>query len=342
MGLGVSGQKQQREIAGTAFFISLLAATSLIILFSTALAGTETGEFCPDCPDWTNLDGWYAQKESYENSMLSPSPAVFQNMLNSQAQAKSNPIEETSADYPVASILTRANLIESDRVVLDVRSIQEYQEGHIPGARNLYWKDLQKDGVLDPILAQEALGQAGIIASDRLLIYGDSSDHGAPFVFWALSYLGHEDISLLDGGIDAALNAGLDLSANAPSIAPTNYTSHVVPGLLVTPESLDDMLGLSDVSILDARDFSEYGKNRITNEAMPLSLDRIYKDSGIKDASILEDLFGSRLDESGTAVVYGTPEAYSLFFSLRLMGYNATLLEGDWWKETRWAVSNVK
>jgi len=134
----------------------------------------------------------------------------------------------------------------------------------------------------------------------------------------------------------------LDLSANAPSIAPTNYTSHVVPGLLVTPESLDDMLGLSDVSILDARDFSEYGKNRITNEAMPLSLDRIYKDSGIKDASILEDLFGSRLDESGTAVVYGTPEAYSLFFSLRLMGYNATLLEGDWWKETRWAVSNVK
>ncbi|UEC41641.1 MAG: hypothetical protein METHSR3v1_2350004 [Methanothrix sp.] len=41
-------------------------------------------------------------------------------------------------------------------------------------------------------------------------------------------------------------------------------------------------------------------------------------------------------------MVYGTPEAYSLFFSLRLMGYNATMLVGDWWKETRWAVSNVK
>ena len=44
----------------------------------------------------------------------------------------------------------------------------------------------------------------------------------------------------------------------------------------------------------------------------------------------------------GTAIVYGTPQAYSLFYSLRLMGYNATLLEGDWWKETKWAVSNVK
>ena len=342
MGLGVSGQKQQRETAGSAFFISLLAATSLIILFGTALAGTETGEFCPDCPDWTNLDGWYAQKESYDNSMLSPSPSVFQNMPNSHGQAASNPIEERTDDYPAASILTRANLIESDRVVLDVRSIQEYQEGHIPGARNLYWKDLQKDGVLDPILAQEALGRAGIIASDRLLIYGDSSDHGAPFVFWALSYLGHEDVSLLDGGIDATLSAGLDLSANAPSPAPTNYTSHIVPGLLVTPENLDGMLERSDIDILDSRDFSEYGQDRITNGAISLSLDKIYKDSEIKDADTLEDLFGRRLDESGTAVVYGTPEAYSLFFSLRLMGYNATMLVGDWWKETRWAVSNVK
>jgi len=212
-GFGCIWSKAAARDCRNCFFISLLAATSLIILFGTALAGTETGEFCPDCPDWTNLDGWYAQKESYENSMLSPSPPVEQNMPNSQAQAESNTIEDKSADYPVASILTRANLIESDRVILDVRSIQEYQEGHIPGARNLYWKDLQRDGVLDPILAQEALGRAGIIASDRLLIYGDSSDHGAPFVFWALSYLGHEDISLLDGGIDAALNAGLDLSA---------------------------------------------------------------------------------------------------------------------------------
>ena len=343
MGFSVSGQRQLGKTAGSAFFISLLAAISVIMLFSTALAGTESGEFCPDCPDWTNLDGWYAQKESYENGMQSPSPPVQQTTANSPAQgvAAANPVEETADDYPAASILTRANSIESDRVVLDVRSAQDYQEGHIPGARSLYWKDLQRDGVLDPILAQDALGRAGITSTDRLLIYGDSSDHGAPFVFWALSYLGHEDVSLLDGGIDAALGAGLALSANAPSPEPANYTSHIVPWLLVTPESLDDLLQMADVSILDARDFSEYGQDRITNGAIYLSLDKIYKDSGIEDAGTLEDLFGRRLDESGTAIVYGTPEAYSLFFSLQLMGYNATLLEGDWWKETRWAVSNV-
>lgn len=340
MGFGMSGLEHQRKTARKSVFIFLSAALCLNLALGTALAGTENGEFCPDCPDWTNMDGWYAQKESYENGQQSAKSANQQNVQN-RALTVSVPIEKPADDYPQALFLTRADSIKSDGVILDVRSWQNYQESHIPGARNLYWKDLQKGGVLDPILAEVALGQAGVSSSDRLLIYGNSDDEGAPFVFWALSYLGHEDVSLLDGGIDAAIHAGLALSTNAPSPAPTNYTSHTVPCLLVTSEGLESMLVLSDVSILDARDFSEYGKNRITNEAIPLSLNKIYGDSGIKTASTLEDLFGKRLDESKTVIVYGTPDAYNLFYSLRLMGYNATLLEGDWWKDTRWAVSNV-
>jgi hypothetical protein len=27
---------------------------------------------------------------------------------------------------------------------------------------------------------------------------------------------------------------------------------------------------------------------------------------------------------------------------LKLMGYNATLIEGDWWQKTEWTVSNVR
>jgi thiosulfate/3-mercaptopyruvate sulfurtransferase len=63
----------------------------------------------------------------------------------------------------------------------------------------------------------------------------------------------------------------------------------------------------------------------------------------MRDSADLADLFGRRsLDKNGTQLVYGTPEAYNLFYGLRLMGYNATLLEGDWWEETEWAVRNVR
>jgi thiosulfate/3-mercaptopyruvate sulfurtransferase len=112
--------------------------------------------------------------------------------------------------------------------------------------------------------------------------------------------------------------------------------------LLVAPDRLEKLLGEADVRVLDARDFSDYGQMRLGNESICLSLDKLYDGSKIKDANTLKDLFERRLDPSSTVVVYGTPEAYSLFYSLRLMGYNATLLEGDWWKDTRWAVSNVR
>jgi thiosulfate/3-mercaptopyruvate sulfurtransferase len=337
MGGGKSRYNRLREATAAALIICLLAVFFSSFLTISAMAGTETGEFCPTCPDWTNLDGWLAKKDAYERAQLNG---------QQNGQANSNPTVTAKVDppekgYPMPELITSAASFKSDRVVLDVRSEPDYRSGHIPGARSLYWKDLQKNGILNLALAKEALDNAGVTESDRLVVYGDSGE-GAAFVFWALCYLGHKNVSLLDGGADAAHDAGVALNTNAPFPMPSNYTTHIVPWLLVTPDNLESMLGLSDVRILDARDFSEYGRSRMTNGSICLSQDKIYDNSRIKDADKLKDLFGRRLDESGTAIVYGTPQAYSLFYSLKLMGYNATLLEGDWWKETKWAVSNIK
>lgn len=341
MGGGVSWFIRLSEASAAASIFCLLAAFFCSILATPALAGTETGEFCPTCPDWTNLEGWLAKKEAYEQAQQNGQQSGQQN-----GPANSNPIAAAKADppaegYVLPELITSAASLRGDQVILDVRSDTDYQAGHIANARKLYWKDLQKDGILDPALAKEALGRAGVNDSDRLVIYGDSGQ-GAAFVFWALCYLGHKNISLLDGGVDAAREAGAFLTTNAPSPLPSNYSASIVPWLLVRPDSLEGLLDLSDVRVLDARDFFEYGQSRLGNESICLSQDKLYEDSKIKDARTLEDLFDRRLEKSGTAIVYGTPQAYSLFYSLRLMGYNATLLEGDWWEGTQWAVSNVK
>jgi thiosulfate/3-mercaptopyruvate sulfurtransferase len=344
MGGSISRFIRLREASVVASIICLLAVFFLSFLTISAMAGTETGEFCPTCPDWTNLDGWLAKKDAYERAQLSSQQSgQTAGQQNGQAStpavtAKVAPLQK---GYAQPELFTSAASIRSDQVILDVRSGPDYLSGHIPGARSLYWKDLQKSGILDPALAKEALGRAGVNESDRLLVYGDSGE-GAAFVFWALGYLGHKNVSLLDGGADAARDAGLTLTTNALSPMPSNYTTHIVPWLLVTPDNLESMLELSDVRVLDARDFFQYGQNRLGSESICLSLDKLYKNSKIKDAVTLEDLFDRRLEKSGTAIVYGTPQAYSLFYSLRLMGYNATLLEGDWWRETKWAVSNVR
>ena len=344
MGGSLSRFIRLREASSAVLIFSLLAVFFQNLLIISAMAGTETGEFCPTCPDWTDLDGWLAKKDAYERAQLSSQQAgQTAGQLNGQA---SNPAATAKVDppqkgYANSELFTSVASIKSDQVILDVRSGPDYLSGHIPNARNLYWKDLQKSGILDQAPAKEALGRAGVNESDRILVYGDSGE-GAAFAFWALCYLGHKNVSLLDGGADAAKDAGVAFTTNAPAPKPTNYTTHIVPWILVTPDNLESMLELSDVRVLDARDFFEYGQSRLGTESLCLSQDKLYENSKIMDAITLEDLFDRRLEKSGTAIVYGTPQAYSLFYSLRLMGYNATLLEGDWWKETKWAVSNVK
>jgi thiosulfate/3-mercaptopyruvate sulfurtransferase len=343
MGGGIFRSIRLRKASAAASIICLLAVFLLSFLTISAMAGTENGEFCPTCVDWNDVEGWLAKKDAYEQAQLSSQQssgqkAVQLNEQASQTTAKVNPLQK---DYSLSELITSPASIKRDQVILDVRAGPDYIAGHIPQARSLYWKDMQKNGILNPSLAKEALARAGVNESDRILVYGDSGE-GASFVFWALLYLGQKDVSLLDRSADAVREAGVAFTTNAPSYIPTNYTAKVVPWLMVTPDNLESMLELADVRVLDARDFFEYGQSRLGNESICLSQDKLYANSRIKDAATLEDLFGRRLEKSGTAIVYGTPQAYSLFYSLRLMGYNATLLEGDWWKETKWAVSNVR
>ena len=339
MGGAISFIRRLNTAAGVALVIFLLTALYLNIILSIALAGTETGEFCPDCPDWTDLDGWLAKRDAYEKAQLNGGQ---QNGPASNPSTTSAKVGDEMKGYPVPELLTAAAASRNGMVVLDVRPPKDYQGGHIPGARNLYWKDLQKDGRLDTGVAKRALQKASVNDSDRLLIYG-GSDEGPFYAFWALCYLGHENSSLLDGGLEAAVLAGAKLDTYAPAFPESNYTIHTRPWLLVTKDNLDSFLNLSDLEILDARDFVDYGKSKLTNTAIPFSPDKLYEDSKIKDAAFLEDLLNRRgLNKEGTQLVYGTPQAYSLFYSLKLTGYNATLLEGDWWKETRWVVSEIK
>ncbi|RQW81605.1 MAG: hypothetical protein EHM14_00355 [Methanothrix sp.] len=342
------GRKRHRRAMGIAMIISLLAAIYLNVILITALAGTENGEFCPTCPDWTDLDGWLAKKDAYErtemNKMLQKGQSGNQSSGN-QLSTTSLPIKSPADKYPESKLFIDAASLSTTTgagtTLLDVRSPQEYQSGHIPGARNLYWKDMQKSGSLDPDLATSALCKAGVNNSDRIVVYGGSDD-GAAFVFWALSYLGQKDVGLLDGGIDAAWSAGVEPDKTNPLVSASNYEMHVVPWLLATPTNLQSFLNMSDIQILDARDFADFGLNKLTNSALPMTIENLFDDSKIKDAATLKELFDRRsLNKKGTQIAYGTPEAYRLFYSLKLMGYNATLLEGDWWQQTEWVVSNV-
>jgi len=339
-----SGVNKRQHTARRIFLVSsLLIALTLNILLSLALAGTETGTFCCDCPDYSSpqaTNAWLKMRDQLCND----AGELKINVSDKGANQAETPKVET---YPRQELLTSPESNLDEFVILDARTPSQYAEGHIRGARNLYWKCLEPNGTLDPAAAENALCKLGINNSDSILIYGNGSsedDSSIYSVFWALSYLGHKNLSILRGGIDSAIGAGITLDRSQITIERSSYTIHTVPWLLVNESTLPKWLEYTSLHILDARDWVNYGKSKLTDASLPLDVTLLYDNgNNIKDSATIKDILDRHsLSKNQIQLVYGTPQAYSLYFILRLMDYNATLLEGDWWQNTKWASSSVR
>lgn len=133
-----------------------------------------------------------------------------------------------------------ARLAEPGTVVLDCRFTlsdpgagrRDYEFGHIPGAR---YVDLDRDlarrpGPHDgrhPLPAPETfaatLGRLGIDRATRVVAYDDASAAFAARAWWMLRWLGHADVSVLNGGLAAWREAGFPLESAQPQWTATMY-----------------------------------------------------------------------------------------------------------------------
>lgn len=104
---------------------------------------------------------------------------------------------------------------------------QQYDAGHIPGA---YYLDLNRH-LSSPVKQHggrhplphwpkfvENLNLLGIQSNPQtpVVIYDASRFAFAARLWWMLRYLGHENVALLDGGIQAWIESGLSLSSETP------------------------------------------------------------------------------------------------------------------------------
>ena len=86
--------------------------------------------------------------------------------------------------------------------VLDVRSEEAYEQGHVPGARRVdhdEWKAAWNDGK-DVQGWGKRIGELGIGPQSTVVLYDDAAMKNAARVWWILKYWGIEDARLLHGG----------------------------------------------------------------------------------------------------------------------------------------------
>ncbi|MBL0311173.1 MAG: sulfurtransferase [Holophagaceae bacterium] len=120
-------------------------------------------------------------------------------------------------------------------VLLDARSKTAFDAGHLRGALNVdpgVQLSAASSPGFDPATGgrhplpslsqwRTTLGLLGIGSGTPVVIYDDQAGaNAAARAWWMLKAIGHEAAQVLDGGLKAALGAGLDLTSDPPTAEP--------------------------------------------------------------------------------------------------------------------------
>jgi thiosulfate/3-mercaptopyruvate sulfurtransferase len=194
-------------------------------------------------------------------------------------------------------------------VVIDVRSDLEgatnesYAEGHIPGAvaanyKKAGWRATVDGvpGMLPPVETIEGIIAAlGVDGDDHVVITAagegkKSLDMGAATrVYWTFKVLGHENVSILDGGMKAWNAADLPLSTDAPTVVAGDFKADFQEEMYGTAS--DVALGMTGrYDLLDTRPNAHY-----TGAVKPGPVKRAGTAPGSANYPI-----GAMLDENGS------------------------------------------
>jgi thiosulfate/3-mercaptopyruvate sulfurtransferase len=240
-------------------------------------------------------------------------------------------------------------------VLLDVRwrlggppGIDSYRRGHLPGA---VFADLDRDlagppgpagrhPLPGPAAFQAVMRAAGVSQDRPVVVYDGGDGTIAARGWWMLSYSGHRNVRVLDGGYRAWVSAGLPVTTAEPAPEPGDFTAR--PGHL----PVLDAAGARDVArtgrLLDARAGERYRgetepvdpvAGHIPGAVSAPTAGNVNQDGTFKDAAELAARFaalGVKPDAPVGAYCGSGVTAAHEVLALALAGLPAALYVGSW------------
>ena len=177
----------------------------------------------------------------------------------------------------LTGVETLRSIIDNDDVrVVDCRfslnepeaGLQQYHDSHIPGA---VFADLDKDMAApaqngmgrhplpNPVTFAKCLGRLGISKGTRVVAYDQASGALAARFWWLLRWLGHENVSLLDGGLARWVESGLPVESGEVDVEAAVFNARPNMDLVLTT---DDIVAAGDdrehLQLVDARDTERF------------------------------------------------------------------------------------
>jgi thiosulfate/3-mercaptopyruvate sulfurtransferase len=152
-------------------------------------------------------------------------------------------------------------------VEVDQNPATGYDEGHIPGATRLFWKedlwDPLKRDFTPPERFAEVMGRVGIDRGTTVILHGDANRF-ASYAFWVFTYYGHPDVRLLNGGRICWVKEGRELTRETPQVTSRVYPRPKAnPAIRALRDDVLAVLGRPGWTLVDARSEEEYRGERV-------------------------------------------------------------------------------
>lgn len=279
-------------------------------------------------------------------------PAVLAVLLLSGCERlPTDPGPVVNHDLLVSTEWLAARLDDPAVRVVHVGTSATYQAGHVPSARFLPYSEIAvtRDGIpaeLPEVAVLKSLFESvGVSDDTHVVLYGDLGGLAAGRAFFTLDYLGHDRVSLLDGGLEGWRAEGREVSTASPRAAQGSLTPRIRAQRLVTAEWVLQRLDNPQVVLIDARQAADYAGEREPTALIPrpghipgahnlfwqqalISADN----PRLQDAETLRSLYVAAGAEGGkTIVTYCAMGLQSsvAYFVLRYLGYEVALYDGS-------------
>ena len=168
----------------------------------------------------------------------------------------------TDYEMPTIDSKTLRQKIKDNSIrIVDVRREQEYQQGHIINAINLPLAKLLADDGAESI--QKIAQDLGISDETSVVIYDDTFGALSSRVVWALQFIGHNDVKLLDVTFSQWKELGFEISTEVPEIEVAKHSIKLNPEIMATAEYLEKVKDNENVVVIDNRERLNYLEQHI-------------------------------------------------------------------------------
>ena len=230
------------------------------------------------------------------------------------------------------------------------RTVKDYQAGHIPGAvfldRKAAWDKVDgMPGMLPPVeTLVQAVENAGISNDSIVVIYDDSSGLWASRFFWALEYLGHRDVRILEGGWKKWLLENREVQKESYVPPRGRFVPRLQYDLLAKKDWILGNMSNPDVQIIDTRSPKEYTGDDVraargghipgaVNINWTSNLKSDNSNTFASEERLVELYDSHQISKNNIIVTYcqtGVRGTHT-YFILKLLGYpNVRVYDGSW------------